>query len=213
MVYQSGGVDTYALRSASARVEQGEFLGLMGPSGSGKSTLLYLFSGLKTPSRGRIWYREHCLSDMAPAQRAVLRQRSFGLIFQMHFLINYLTVLENVLVACPRPTPADVAGAGDLLERFGMAHLRDRLPHQLSGGQRQRVAALRALAARPEVIFADEPTASLDHKTGLDLMQALKEYQRQGGTLVVVTHDPSILEGATRVLKVWDGQLMGLNHT
>lgn len=207
LAYQNGGVATYALKGATMNVAEGEFLGLMGPSGSGKSTLLYLLSGLKTPTDGHIWYRKHRLSDMLPAERAQLRQRHFGLIFQMHFLINYLTVLENVLVALPDPTAADHRRADDLLERFGMQHLRQRMPHQLSGGQRQRVAALRAMVSEPQVIFADEPTASLDHATGFELMKALAEYQQRGGTLVVVTHDASILSGATRTLRVWDGRL------
>ncbi|HEY3368803.1 MAG TPA: ABC transporter ATP-binding protein [Symbiobacteriaceae bacterium] len=207
LAYQTGGIATYALKGATVQVAEGEFLGLMGPSGSGKSTLLYLLSGLKTPTDGHIWYRNHRLSDMLPADRAQLRQRHFGLIFQMHFLINYLTVLENILVALPAPTSANEKRALDLMERFDMAHLRGRFPHQLSGGQRQRVAALRAMVAEPEVIFADEPTASLDHVTGGELMKALTEYQVRGGTLVVVTHDSSILGAATRTLKVWDGRL------
>ncbi len=208
LVYRSGGMDFYAVRQVSLTVEPGSFTGLMGPSGSGKSSLLYLLAGMKEPTEGVVRYRGQNLLALSPGARSDVRRQHFGFIFQQHFLIQYLTVLENVLVGCQNPGAAERRRAAELLERIGMADQMNKKPPELSGGQRQRVAAARAIIARPDVIFADEPTAALDHKTGLELMAELRRYQGEGGTLVVVTHDPLILEGATRVIRVADGELV-----
>jgi putative ABC transport system ATP-binding protein len=209
LIYRSGGTDFYAVRDVSMQVAEGSFTGLMGPSGSGKSSLLYLLAGMKDPSRGGVRFRGREMHAMPPAERADLRLRHFGFIFQQHFLINYLTVLENVLVACQKPDADSRKHAVDLLERVGLADQLHKKPPELSGGQRQRAAAVRAVVARPDVIFADEPTAALDHKTGLQLVGELERYRREGGTVVMVTHDPSVLQGADRVVRVMDGELAG----
>jgi putative ABC transport system ATP-binding protein len=208
LIYRTGGVDFHAVKEVSLQVEQGTFVGLMGPSGSGKSSLLYLLAGMKDPSVGAVRFRGLDLHTLLPHRRAEIRRNHFGFIFQQHFLINYLTVLENVLIACHKPDAAARRNAAELLERVGLQGHMHKKPTELSGGQRQRVAAVRAVVGRPDVIFADEPTAALDHKTGLQLVHELESYRRDGGTLVMVTHDPTVLTGADRIVKVMDGELV-----
>jgi putative ABC transport system ATP-binding protein len=208
LTYVEGGVATNAVDDVDLTIAPGEFIGVIGPSGSGKSSLLYLLAGLKTPTIGTVRFHDFELSGASRDRRADIRQRHFGLIFQQHFLIQYLNAVENVLVALSKPTRADREAAVDLLVRVGMEPHLNKYPHQLSGGQRQRVAAIRSLIHRPDVVFADEPTASLDHTTGSTLMAMVEEYRReQGSALVVVTHDPSVLSQADRVLSMWDGVL------
>ncbi len=177
----------------------------MGPSGSGKSSLLYLLSGLKTPTSGQIFVDgESALPKLGDDQRSGLRIREFGFVFQQPYLLGYLTALENVLVSTPQDQ--DPTSALDLLERLGLAQKTHRLPHELSGGERQRVCVARALRGSPRVIFADEPTASLDHHNGLGVVQLLNRL-RGSGSLVMVTHDPTMLEEADRIVKLADGRL------
>lgn len=209
LLYRSGGTESYAVRRVSLAIGEGEFCGVMGPSGNGKSSLLYLLSGLKPPSSGDVRFRGRDYRSLGARGLADLRRREYGFIFQQHFLINYLTVLENVLVAVPSEArAAGRARAMQLLERLGLGdeHLR-RHPYQLSGGQRQRVAVARALAGRPQVVFADEPTASLDRATAAEVVRVLEEYRNEGGTVVLVTHDPGVVRGADRILVMRDGEL------
>lgn len=209
LVYRSGGSESYAVRRVSLAIRAGEFCGVMGPSGNGKSSLLYLLSGLKPPTSGEIRFRGRDYRSLGARGLADLRRREYGFIFQQHFLINYLTVLENVLVAAsPEARAAGRERAVRLLERLGLGgeYLRRR-PHELSGGQRQRVAVARALAGRPQVVFADEPTASLDRATAGEVVRVLEEYRDEGGTVVLVTHDPGVVRGADRVLVMRDGEL------
>ncbi len=196
--------EVYACRDISVEVRTDEFLGILGPSGSGKSSLLYLLSGLKLPTSGDIKYRGQSLPGMPEEDRSRLRLAEFGFVFQQPYLLGYLTALENVLVGAPHKGKR--SEAIELLERLGMGHKTHRLPHELSGGERQRVCVARALLGDPSVIFADEPTASLDHTNGLSVVQLLNEH-RGTGSLVMVTHDPSMLEAADRIVKLVDGQL------
>lgn len=208
LLYRTGGVDLFAVQGISLALRAGEFLGLMGPSGSGKSSLLYLLSGLKRPTAGRILWRGQDLASLGHAGLARLRRHHFGFIFQQHFLLGYLTALENCLVGAAAPDVAARARGRYLLDRMGLAGQEGRYPHQLSGGQRQRVAAARSLMNRPDIVFADEPTASLDHKAGIALIALLEEYRRdEGCTLLVVTHDPAMLAGAGRVAHMFDGRI------
>ncbi len=205
--YHQGHQRIHALRHVSLRVEAPEFVGIHGPSGSGKSSLLYLLSGLKRPSVGWVEALGHNLGAMGPEARNRLRRQMYGIIFQQPFLIHFLTAAENVAVGAPRPNRAGVREAERLLARLGMSSLARRRPHELSGGQRQRVAAARALANHPAILLADEPTASLDHHTGQELMSLLCEYCRTSRALmVVVTHDTTITAGADRIIQLWDGQ-------
>ncbi len=204
LVYQDQGRDLFACREVSLEVRENEFLGILGPSGSGKSSLLYLMSGLKTPSSGQITFDGKPLSGMDDASRANLRLKEFGFVFQQPYLLGYLSAIENVLVA--QPSGGTIESATDLLTNLGLANKLHRLPHELSGGERQRVCVARALMGNPRIIFADEPTASLDHKNGVAVVNLLNDL-RGKGALVMVTHDPTMLERADRIVRLVDGHI------
>ncbi|MFM9871868.1 MAG: ABC transporter ATP-binding protein [Fimbriimonadaceae bacterium] len=204
LVYQDHGREVHACREIDLAINEGEFVGILGPSGSGKSSLLYLASGLKVPTTGSVFWNGRRLGEMSDSERANVRLNDFGFVFQYPFLIGYLTALENILVALPDQNRQTEAEA--LLETLGLSDQIDRYPHQMSGGQKQRVCVARALLGSPKVIFADEPTAALDHVSGRNVMGLLNEH-RGSGALVVVTHDPIMLEGADRIIKMEDGQI------
>lgn len=203
-MYEDHGRPVYAVRDVDVEVRSNEFLGILGPSGSGKSSLLYLLSGLKTPTGGSICYAGRNLSGMTDEERSRLRLSEFGFVFQQPYLLGYLTALENVLVASPGKRQTDQAMM--LLSELGLAEKSHRQPHELSGGERQRVCVARALLGSPKVIFADEPTASLDHKNGAQVVHLLNKLRGEG-SLVMVTHDPSMLEEANRVVRLVDGSI------
>lgn len=202
LTYLDHGKKVFACRDVDLNVQPGEFLGILGPSGSGKSSLLYLLSGLKTPTHGTIHYNDNNLAAMPEDARSKLRLSDFGFVFQQPYLLGYLTALENVLVAVPGQPLKQEASA--LLKKLGLEEKAHRLPHELSGGERQRVCVARALLGNPKVIFADEPTAALDHKNGIQVVELLNE-NRGSGSLVMVTHDPSMLEKADRIVHLSDG--------
>ncbi len=197
--------ETYAVRNVNIKLKPGEIVGIIGPSGSGKSSLLYLLSGLKSPTLGTIYYQDIDIESLSEQKRSNLRRNNFGFIFQRHFLIDYLTVFDNVLLASnEQDLSTAVTKTKELLIRLNMEKLSQKKPAKLSGGQRQKVAIARAMINNPSVIFADEPTASLDHETAREVMNMLEEY-REKSTIVVVTHDRSILSNADRIIEMWDG--------
>ncbi len=208
LIYRNGEGATYAVNDVSVTINGGEFLGIVGPSGSGKSSLLYLLSGLKPASAGHISFDGHGYDELHNGKLIALRRERFGFIFQQHFLINYLTVLENVMVAATARDTAALAQAKELLAELGLDKMQNRHPWQLSIGQRQRVAIARALINNPAIVFADEPTASLDHATGYQVVDLLAHY-RGHGSIVFVTHDPEMLSKADRVIRMRDGQIVG----
>jgi putative ABC transport system ATP-binding protein len=167
---------------------------------------LYLLSGLRRPTEGDIYLDGRAYSKMSDRERVALRRSEFGFVFQQHFLINYLTALENVMVAAPVQGKAHAAQAQALLTDLGMGDKLHRFPYELSGGERQRVAVARAMIHRPRVIFADEPTGLLDRRTGLQVMALLRGYRDQG-SLIAVTHNPEILTEADLVITLRDGQM------
>ena len=206
--YRTGGSVSHAVDAVSLSVDQGSFVGLIGPSGSGKSSLMYLLSGLKRPTRGAVAFEERDYRSISTPGLMRLRRLRFGFVFQQHFLINYLSALENVMVGAVKRNHEVVAYAQELLRRVGLGDKLGQRPYQLSIGERQRVAVARALVHQPAVVFADEPTASLDQASGLEVINLLADYRtRGGGSVVVVTHDPAMLTGADRVLQMRDGRL------
>lgn len=209
-VYGSEGVATVALHSVSLRVEEGEMLGIMGPSGSGKSTLLNCLSGLDAPTAGSVLFRGRDLAHLSESELSRIRRESTGLIFQESNLVESLDVHDNIAL------PLALAGRREGVEervrylslRLGVAPLLRRYPRQLSRGQRQRVAAARAMATRPSVLFADEPTGALDSASARRLLQALAELNStRGTTVLMVTHDESAASFCRRVVFIRDGRL------
>ena len=201
LVYRDASHEVRAVDGVSLDVRPGEFVGILGPSGSGKSSLLYLLAGLKAPTSGDVRFEGRAYGDLTQDRLAEFRRAHFGFVFQNHFLINHLTGLENVLTA----------GSGEsarLLQDLRVDHCRDKFPWQMSAGEKQRVAIARAVVHRPKVVFADEPTASLD-RPNADLVVDCLRRVAEGGTLFVVTHDESILKGATRVLRMKAGRVEG----
>jgi len=206
--YTVGGTAANALDGVSVVVPKGTFLGVIGPSGSGKSSLLYLLSGLKAPTSGTVRFEDMAYRDLGTARLIRLRRERFGFIFQQHFLVNYLTVLENALVGALRPDAAAQRRARELLDGVGLGGKLRLRPYQLSVGERQRVAVVRALLHRPSLVFADEPTAALDQATGRQVISLLVRFhQAEGGSVVVVTHDQAMLQDADQVLQLRDGRL------
>ena len=206
LAYREADRMVLAVNRVSVEVKEGEFIGIMGPSGSGKSSLLYLMSGLKVPTGGEVRYRNQVIHLLSERERMRLRRREFGFVFQQPYLLPYLTALENVLVAAPGDRQA-YERALQLFGQLGLLHLANRYPHKLSGGERQRVCVVRAMVHQPQIIFADEPTASLDHINGHAVIQLLADY-RERGAVVVVTHDPEMLADADRVYSLRDGRLV-----
>jgi putative ABC transport system ATP-binding protein len=206
LTFDDGDKTLDAVHDISIALQDHQFIGILGPSGSGKSSLLYLLSGLRKPSRGEIYLDDRAYGKMPDRERVALRRSEFGFVFQQHFLITYLTALENVMVAAPVQDKAHAAQARALLADLGMGDKLHRFPYELSGGERQRTAVARAMIHRPRIIFADEPTGLLDRRTGLQVMTLLRGYRKQG-SLIAVTHNPEILAEADLVVTLRDGRI------
>lgn len=212
-VYRGDGVETVALRGVDLAVEAGEFTALVGPSGSGKSTLLHLLAGLDLPTEGEVWLGGVLLSRLSRGERARMRLEKIGLVFQAYNLLPVLTALENAafvleLRGVSRAERERRALAA--LEALGLKDKAGRFPRQLSGGEQQRVAVARALAAEPLIVLADEPTANLDSRNGLALIERMKALnQERGVTFLFSTHDPRLLEHVMRVVRLEDGAIVG----
>jgi putative ABC transport system ATP-binding protein len=195
----------YAVNEASFTLPDNGLIGIIGPSGSGKSSLMYCLSTLKKATSGEIIYNGKQYSSLANKEMEHLRREQFGFIFQRHFLIGYMSALDNVIVAS-RHLSDDARQRGrELLERMRIKPSEmNKKPRQLSGGQRQRCAIARALINEPNVVFADEPTASLDHETAFHVMNYLKEYSKDH-LVIVITHDSTILTDTDQNIEMWDG--------
>jgi putative ABC transport system ATP-binding protein len=210
-VFTTDEVETHALAGIELNVRKGEYLSISGPSGCGKSTLLAILGLLDTPSDGSYVLNDTRVDQMKLSQRARVRNREIGFIFQAFNLIGDLTVYENVeLPLTYRNMPATERKklVKDALERVGMSHRMKHYPSQLSGGQQQRVAVARALAGRPSILLADEPTGNLDSVNGEAVMELLSELHQEGATICMVTHDPRYARCADRTITLFDGRIV-----
>lgn len=208
--YGRGEARIDALKDASLSISQGEIVAVIGPSGSGKSTLLLVLGGMLAPSAGKVFLNGHSLYELSPDQRAELRRQKIGFVFQTFNLVPYLTALENVqipLFLAGRDEASQKQRAAELLERVGLGDRLDHKPPELSIGQQQRVALARVLANDPEMILADEPTGNLDPDTGQQILDLLAQMNREGRTVVMVTHDPRAAARAKRTLRLQEGRI------
>ena len=215
--YRKGRNEVPVLRGVDLEVERGELVAVVGSSGSGKSTLLHVLGLLDTPDEGSVWFEGRRIDDGPEKSRDVLRNRTFGFIFQFYHLLPELTALENVML--PHMIRHGVlsywpirkalrAEARSLLERVGLGHRLDHRPSELSGGEMQRAAIARALAGKPEVLLADEPTGNLDSTTGQGVLELLRDLNRERGlTMMLVTHDLQIAQQADRVVRLAEGRI------
>jgi putative ABC transport system ATP-binding protein len=210
-LYRVGSTDIHALRGVDLDLAAGEFVVLLGASGSGKSTLLNIMGGLDRPSSGTVRYHDLDLVGASDAELTRFRRRSVGFVFQFYNLVPGLTARENVELVtelAPDPMPAEEA-----LERVGLGERRDHFPAQLSGGEQQRIAIARAIAKRPEVLLCDEPTGALDSATGVVVLGALAQANRDlGTTTVVITHNAVIAGMAHRVIRLSDGEIASVEE-
>lgn len=203
LTYKDSGQNNEVIKNVSLKIEPGEFVVLLGPSGSGKSSLIYLLSLLKKPTLGKIMLDGREVDQTRDNYK--IRYENYGFIFQQNFLIPYLNVLENVCKATYKKKDT-INKALDILQKLGLNEYLYKKPYQLSGGQRQRVSIARALVKSPKYIFADEPTAALDHNNALIVMDILKDISKQSA-IVCSTHDTSILPKNARILHLTEGTL------
>jgi len=216
--YMLGENPVHALKGIDLELKKGEFVAFMGPSGSGKTTLLNLIGLLDKPTRGKIYVDDIDLTNLKEKDLTNLRRSTIGFIFQFYNLIPVLSAFENVEL------PMLIAGVGaeergtrarELLKMVGLGDRINHRPDELSGGEQQRVAIVRALANKPSIVLADEPTGDLDSKTGKEIIRTLRELSSQeGATVIIVTHDPSVAKMASRVFRMRDGQIISqqTNH-
>jgi putative ABC transport system ATP-binding protein len=210
-VFYTDEVETHALSGIYLAIQPGEYVSIEGPSGCGKSTLLAILGLLDTPTDGGYWLNGRAAESLDHSERARVRNREVGFIFQSFNLIGDLNVYENVEL------PLTYRGMGsaerkkrvmEALEKVGMAHRAKHLPSQLSGGQQQRVAVARALVGQPSILLADEPTGNLDSKNGEAVMDLLRDLHREGSTICMVTHDPRFARMAERSIRLYDGRIV-----
>lgn len=210
-IFRLDGAELKVLDRITFAIPKGEFVAIMGPSGSGKSTLMYIMGCLDTPTSGQIYLEGKSLLGLSENKLAQIRNQKIGFVFQMFNLLPRTTALNNVelpLIYAKTPLAARKRKALNLLARLGLTDRAEHLPSQLSGGEQQRVAIARALVNNPSLILADEPTGNLDSKSGKEIMEILKQLNKEGNTIVIVTHDQAIAKYAQRILRIRDGKLI-----
>ena len=210
-IFRTEEVETIALNGVNIEVEDGEFIAIMGPSGCGKSTLLNILGLLDSPTEGKYWLNNEEVGHLKERERTAYRKGRIGFVFQNFNLIDELTVEENV------DLQLKYLGVGkaerkervlEILRKVKLSHRAKHYPHQLSGGQQQRVAIARAVVGKPSIILADEPTGNLDSKNGMEVMQLLSELNEDGTTIVMVTHSKHDATYASRIINLFDGQVV-----
>lgn len=210
-VYDTGAVPVHALRGIDLDIAPGELTVLLGASGSGKSTLLNILGGLDRPTAGEVLFKGQNIAEYSDRKLTQYRRHHVGFIFQFYNLVPSLTARENVALVteiADNPIPPEEA-----LEMVGLGNRMTHFPAELSGGEQQRVAVARAIAKRPEILFCDEPTGALDSKTGVRVLEALKDVnERLGATMLIITHNVSIGEMADRVIRLSDGAVSNIEH-
>lgn len=211
--FSSGGVLHHVLKNINLELYRGDLTVIMGASGAGKSTLLYALSGMDTPSLGTITFGDTVISDLNQDELAVFRRRHCGFIFQQIYLIDGMSVMDNVLAAgllVQKDKKALISKAEKLLESVGISEeTRRKFPTQISGGEAQRAGIVRGLINNPEVLFCDEPTGALNSKTGLDVLDMLTKFNEQVQSVVMVTHDMRSARRGNRILYLKDGMILG----
>jgi putative ABC transport system ATP-binding protein len=210
-VFYTDEVETHALSGVHLQIQRGEYVSIAGPSGCGKSTLLSILGLLDSPTEGSYVLNEQSVANLGLAERARIRNREVGFIFQSFNLIGDLTVYENVelpLTYRGMSAAERKERVSEALDKVGMAHRMKHYPSQLSGGQQQRVAVARALAGKPSILLADEPTGNLDSKNGDAVMQLLSDLHREGATICMVTHDTRFARHAQRTIHLFDGRVV-----
>jgi putative ABC transport system ATP-binding protein len=210
-VFYTDEVETHALSGIHLQLKRGEYVSIAGPSGCGKSTLLSILGLLDSPTEGNYILNDQAVAKLGLAERARIRNREVGFIFQSFNLIGDLTVYENVelpLTYRGMNTAERKERVSEALEKVGMAHRMKHYPSQLSGGQQQRVAVARALAGKPSILLADEPTGNLDSKNGDAVMLLLQELHQEGATICMVTHDVRFARNAERTIHLFDGRVV-----
>ena len=210
-IFRTEEIETIALNGVNINVKNGEFVAIMGPSGCGKSTLLNILGLLDTPTEGKYWLGDEEVGHLTERERTAYRKGRIGFVFQNFNLIDELTVEENI------DLQLKYLGIGkaerkervlDILRKVKLSHRAKHYPHQLSGGQQQRVAIARAVVGKPSIILADEPTGNLDSKNGMEVMQLLSELNEEGTTIVMVTHSKHDATYASRIINLFDGQVV-----
>lgn len=206
--YKMGKVSIKALDDVDLTIEEGEFVSISGPSGAGKSTLLHLIGCLDTPTAGKVMIDGHDVGKMRDRELTLFRKDNIGFVFQFFNLVPTLTARENVLLPRMFDRDKQVERAGELLAMLGMAHRLGHKPTELSGGERQRVAIARALMNDPRIILADEPTGNLDSETGKQILDVFRRLNREGKTVIIVTHEPDIAGYTNRKIEMVDGKII-----
>ena len=213
-VYHTDEVETVALNGVNLEIEQGDFVAIMGPSGCGKSTLLNIVGMLDNPTEGDYFFFDENIAKYSEGQRSNLRKQNIGFIFQSFNLIEELSVAENIELALlyhDMPSAERKKRVANVMDRMGIAHRANHMPGQLSGGQQQRVAVARAVVGDQPLILADEPTGNLDSVHGQEVMELLRSLNKDGTTIVMVTHSPAHADYAHRTVNLFDGHIVTEN--
>jgi putative ABC transport system ATP-binding protein len=211
--YKSGSIETSVLKGIDFKVERGEFLSIMGRSGAGKSTLMYQLSLLDEPTSGELFIGGKDVRRMSEKEKMLLRLFKFGFVFQDYALMPELTAVENIIVPLMMENvsiPQARKKATRALERVGLGKRLNNLPSQLSGGEQQRVSIARAIAEKPEILFADEPTANLDRESSHTVMGLFEELHKEGQTIVMVTHEEEYGKLADKIVRLDDGRIVSI---